>query len=284
MKKCTAYACLLVGLMLVCQAAAACPNADTLKKDADPYEHASYFMYGFDYLSNYIYLGRKDTVPLPYYTPYIGYHMANGLYAKVMASYTTAGRGRWDLLTLEAAYDHTFGSFAVGGYADKYFYNKASNSVKSACKAAAGVYVQYTNDYIEPLFSADVIQNAQSRDFVLGFKADHEFTAVKEKLSIVPTVGYIIGQRHYYNDYLIKSIKKGNKAANIDVVMPAANRMVPLVYELSIECSYVANKWLFTLLPTYAIPQSPASLTIFNRTFQETLSNTFYLELDVRHR
>jgi hypothetical protein len=274
-------ACVL-GLTLLNYSAMA--QSDSSHKDADRYEAATYFMLGFDYLSNYIYMGRKDTLALPYYTPYIGYHMSNGLYAKAMMSYTTAGNGRIDLVTLEAAYDHSFGDLATGAYADKYFYNKASNSVRSLCKAAVGVYAQWTNDYIEPLLLVEAVQFANSRDFVLSFKADHEFDAMKEKLTITPTFSYSVGQRHYYNEYLVKGLERLNNRPNVSAVIPALDRMAPLVYELNAECIYVADKWLFRLVPGYVVPLSPATITIFNKTFQEAISNTFYVELDICYR
>ena len=70
--------------------------------DDDPYDSKSYFMFGFNYLSNNVYLGRKDTVTIPYYTPYISYHNKNGIYVKGLVSYTTAKGGAIDLTTIEA--------------------------------------------------------------------------------------------------------------------------------------------------------------------------------------
>ncbi len=257
----------------------------SLDDEDDPYDTKSYFMGGFNYLSDNVYLGRRDTLTIPYYTPYIGYHYKNGLYAKGMVSYTTAKGGTIDLTTIEAGWDHSFNDhFNCGVNFDKFFYNKNSLSVRANSKGSGGVYGQFNNDIIEPQITFDLNINSKSTDYVIGIILDHDFKLLNKTLHIIPTVGFSSGTQNYYDEYFINRLNKKDKKGNVKTAISNPNRLVPLVYEISTKVTYRVNKWLFTLTPNYVIPLSPATITINKKTSQEKLSNSFYVELDICHR
>ena len=139
---------------LVILAVAKATFAQTLNhndEDDDPYEKITYFMFGLNYLSNNVYLGRHDSTVIPYYSPYIGYHFKNGFYAKGMASFTPVNGTHLDLATLEVGYDHSFGDHFNGGVnAERFYYNKNSTSVRANTKGDIGCYGQLTNVWLEP--------------------------------------------------------------------------------------------------------------------------------------
>src|SRR5579883_1873354 len=91
-------------------------------------ENGSYFSAGVNYVSNNVYLGRKDSVTIPYISPYVEYHNKTGIYGNLMASYLPVSiNGRspdFDLLTLEGGYMHDFFDDHLSGilYFDKYWY------------------------------------------------------------------------------------------------------------------------------------------------------------------
>ena len=251
----------------------------------DPYEHVSYFMYGLNYLSNNVYLGRKDSVAIPYYNPYIGYHLKNGLYAKGMVSITPAQTTHVDLTTLEVGYDHTFGDHFNGGInLDKYYYNKNSRSIRASTKGAAGIDGQYTNDWIEPQITFDANFNKNSTDYVTNFMLDHDFKLADGTLHILPEAAVNIGTKHYYDEYFLANFTRADKKQKIKKAVANAGKYQVADYEFSLKTTYRVSKWLFTLIPTYAIPVNPAVVTLPTRTVTEKLSNSFYVELDVCHR
>ena len=253
--------------------------------DDDPYDSKTYFMLGVNYLSNNVYLGRKDTIIIPYYTPYIGYHFSNGIYAKGSVSYTTAKGGLLDLTTLEAGYDHSFSDHFNGGVnLDKFFYNKNSLSIRANTKGSGGVYGQYNNKIVEPQLTFDLNFNSNSKDYVIGFILDHDFKFLNKALNIIPTAGISSGTQNYYDEYFINRLNKRDKKGKVKSVVSDPNKLVPLVYEFSTKASYMVGKWLFSLTPTYAVPLSPATITINNKTSKEKLSNSFCVELDICHR
>lgn len=277
---------IFISLITITQAAIAQPVTGSYKDEDedDPYEHKSYFMFGLNYLSDNVYLGRKDSVALPYISPYIGYHFSNGLYGKLMVS-DAPTLHRIDLATLEAGYDHSFGDhFNMGAYADKFYYNKNSNSIRSSSKGCLGAYGQFSNDWIEPQLSWDFNFNKASTDYVLGLQLDHDFDIANHTWHIVPAIGINYGTQHYYDEYFINRLTKKDKTIKVKKVLANANNFVPLDYEFSIKVTYRITKWLFTLTPTYAIPTSPSTITLPNRIVTEKLSNSFYMELDICHR
>jgi hypothetical protein len=270
-------------LSLPLMAQQALPDID--EDGNDPYEQLSYFCYGFNYLSNNVYLGRKDTSVIPYYSPYIGYHLKDGLYAKALVSFTSDNGTHADLATLEAGWEHTFNEHFIAAInADRFIYNKNSLSIRANTKGSVGAGGQYTNDYIEPTLYVDVDFNNKSTDYVTSFMLDHDFQLADKKLNIFPAVLVNIGTQRYLDEYYVTRINKKEKT-KLKKVLANANRFVPLDYELSVKTTYMTPRWLFTLIPTYAIPVNAATLTLpGNHIVTEHISNTFYLELDICHR
>ena len=257
-------------------------NTDDDDND-DPYETLSYFMSGLNYLSNNVYLGRKDTLVIPYISPYIGYHYKSGLYAKAMVSYDP-GKGRIDLLTLEAGYDHSFGDHFNGGLnLDKLYYNKNTTSIRANTNGSAGLYGQYANDWLEPQVDFNADFNKKT-DYVLALHLDHNFKIAGNTLNIIPTVTMNAGTQHYLDEYFINRLTKRDKTLKLKKVLGDASKFKALDYEFSTKVTYRVNKWLFTLIPTYVIPVNASTIIFPKTTFQEKLSNTFFVELDVCHR
>src|SRR6516164_3753823 len=84
----------------------------------------------FKYLSNQVYLGRRDSAALPYYIPTISYFHKSGLYASASLNYLkNSAVSRIDLVTLEAGYDFTKGKYEGKLSFTEFFYNSQSTSV-----------------------------------------------------------------------------------------------------------------------------------------------------------
>ncbi len=249
----------------------------------DHYEAKTYFFCGANYLSNNVYLGRKDTVVTPYISPYLGYHFKSGLYGKTQLSYSPRKK-TLDLLTLEAGYEHTFGDHLnTGVNADKFFYNKNTNTIRGNTKGSAGIFGQYENDWLQPTICLDANFNRKT-DYVLGLGLDHNFAMRNRTLNIIPAITMNAGTQHYYEEYFLNKLTKKDKTLKQSKALADAGRFRPLDYELSTNITYRVTKWLFTLNATYAIPVNPNTIIFPKQTFTEKLSNTFYFELDICHR
>ena len=255
----------------------------------DPYDSMTYFMYGINYLSNNVYLGRSDTMVIPYISPYIGYHLGFGLYAKAMVSYDPIRRNWYDphvdVTTIEVGYDHTFGDHLNTTISlDKFFYDKNSINVRANSQGAGTVYGQYSNDWVEPQVIYMTTLNQKSMDYNTAFGLDHNFQFLNNTLNIIPTVTTYTGTQNYYDEYFKKRIEKKDKKVKEDKVISDAKKYKILDYEFSIQVTYRINKWLFSFTPTYAIPLSPSTIKLPTDTRKEKLTNKFFMELDICHR
>ena len=95
-------------------------------------EEKSYISAELNYISDAVFMGRKDSVTAPYLYPSIVYHHKSGFYAKGSFSYLTKpDDSRIDLFLLSSGIDFTwnklFGDFSV----TKYFFNEKSYNVIS---------------------------------------------------------------------------------------------------------------------------------------------------------
>ena len=252
--------------------------------EEDPYDELTYFYSGGNYRSNNVYLGRKDSVKLPYISPFIGYQLHNGLYAKATASYALTKTGHFDLLALEAGYDRNLGRHILTGiWVEKYFYQRNSPSVKAAIKESGTIYCQYKNKKVEPTISITINHN-NSTDFVVGAGLGHNFRFISNTLNLIPAITFYAGSQHYYDEYFINRALKQDKSIPISAAVQNAGAYKPLDVELSAKTTFRANTWFFTVTPTYCVPLSPATIILPYRTVQEHLKSSLYIEIDACHR
>jgi hypothetical protein len=257
-----------------------------IKDIDDPYEHASFFMAGMNYLSDNVYLGRKDSVAIPYYSPYIGYRFQNGISMKATTSFTTTNMLHMDLLTLEAGYDHDFGEhFNTGVNVEKFVYNENTVSIRGNTQSCIGFDGQFSNDYVQPTATFDINFNKSTTDYVGGLAIDHDFAIAGNTLHILPTFTAFYGTQNYYDEYFTTRVTKKNKKLKVAHIINNPEQFVPLDYEISCKATWFYKNWLFTMRPIYAIPLSPSTISLPNKPpIKEKLSNTLYVELDICYR
>jgi hypothetical protein len=76
---------------------------------------SSHWIADLPYQSNDVYLGRRDSVSVPYITPSIGYHDRSGLFLTGSFSYLPkAGMSRIDVVTIEGGYSYTSDGLSAG--------------------------------------------------------------------------------------------------------------------------------------------------------------------------
>lgn len=73
-------------------------------------QEASYFSTDIYYVSDAVFMGRKDSVAAPYLYPLLTYHHKSGFYAKGALSYLTkSNENRVDLFLVSGGYDYRAG-------------------------------------------------------------------------------------------------------------------------------------------------------------------------------
>ena len=237
----------------------------------------SYWKADVNYLTNSVYNGRKDTLPVPYTTPSIGYYHKSGLYAEASLSFLTSNYAfRPDMFIVDAGYNFDIGkNFSGSVSASKYAVNKQSVSVRSEIRGTTDVNAAYNiADIIKLNAGGSLLFNTGNSDILITGGMSHEFNWGEDNSwSMNPTVTANAGSQNYYDNYQkTRTLKTGKKIKNnqtqpgvittTDVVSLHPKRFILLDYELSAPLYYDAKKWGVYFIPTYAIPQNPDTYSI----------------------
>jgi hypothetical protein len=275
-------------IILICDRAAA--------QDSTEDKASSYAKVYLSYLSDNVYLGRKDSVRLPYISPSFAYYHKSGFFVSATTSYLPT-ESRMDAVVLSTGYSFSKkkweGEFSI----DKDFYSSKSYSVKSEITGSGNAYIACDLDFIKPSFNGTISFGANT-DYSTCFGVEHDFAAFNDNLQISPSLLMNASTQNYYNDYYKKrkyaKTRKGKVVAyNVTANAVDASKFKVMDYEASVPLSYKANRFTFDFTPTYAIPVNPNNIlyTIkssngqtVNRTNTEHIGNTFYWMVEVSYR
>src|SRR5450631_2589356 len=253
----------------------------------------SYLAAGLSFLNNNVYLGRKDSVNIPYITPDMAYYFKSGFYIESSLSYVISfAQNRIDAGTFSGGYNFISKNYIGEVTASKFFYSSQSTNVKSEVKGSLDYYNSYNFGFITPTVTA-TLDFGTKTDIVGEFGIEHSFGAFKDKLYITPTLTANASTQNYYNNYYRKrryTIKRKGKPpiigiAKVTGIVEDASTFKLLDYEISVPFEYQTGKFIFTFNPVYAIPVNPAIVQITTvkqnntsttRTAIEKIGNTFY--------
>jgi hypothetical protein len=258
-----------------------------------PAPKKSYWQGGLSYLSDNVYLGRKDSVKIPYVMPTIGYYHKSGLYADATLGYAVLpGNSHIDMFSLEAGYALTKGNFDGQLSASKFYYSSESYSVRSDIDANIVLDAAYDLRFIKPTFEATLNFGSSTTDYVLTWGLQHTFYAAGDAIDITPSVLMNMGTQNYYDSYY-RNRKYSTKRKNgttvkgtitATVIDPSAFKTMD--YEASVPINYTLGKFTFNFTPTLAIPVNPAEVTRVTKptgggatskvVALEKLNNSFY--------
>lgn len=268
--------------------------------DSAPSHHHKYshFATGITFQSDDVYLGRKDSTALPYYTPTVSYFHKSGLYATASISYLkNATASRVDLVTVDAGYMFTKGKYAGTFTVTKYFYNSQSTSVTSDIKASADYLNSYDLGFIKPSFTA-TLNMGDKTDFAATLGLSHTIELIKDKWEITPGFNAEGSTQDFYSDYYRnrkykikkKKVVVGTGEAEVTGTVLNASTFRVLDYEATMPIEYSIGKCTIGFTPTYNMPVHPATLAIHtvkdngqitDTTRTEKIANTFYFTLAV---
>ncbi|MBS1605346.1 MAG: hypothetical protein JST42_21960 [Bacteroidetes bacterium] len=285
-------------LLLVFLTIAACrPEASiaqTASDSAKPYRSRSYLEIAVNYQSDNVYLGRKDTVRLPYVIPTFTYNHRSGIYLSASAAWLNAAdANRIDLVTLDLGYSVKKGHYTGDYWFSKYFYNKDASSVTSGIPASLNMSDGYDLGFLKPTLDL-TLDIATHLDFQTGFGLEHKFTAFDDDLEITPRIAANASTLNFYDSYYRnrrfrkqkgKTIITGTEQITAVVTNASAFRIMD--YEASLPLSYSLGSLIFSCTPSYVIPVHPSVISV-TRTYSvttipgttklqtEQLSNTFF--------
>jgi hypothetical protein len=274
---------------------------DSIFNDAGFLQPKSFWLANINYLSNNVYLGRKDSVLSPYFTASVGYYHKSGLFVNASASYLTEpGQGRIDLATIDGGYSLIKPKFEGLVTISKYIFSSESYNVRSEIEGSANIFIAYDFDFIKPTLQT-TLNFGDNTDYAAELGLEHTFYAIERKLTITPTFDVNASTQNYYNNYYKfrryspkrKLIRRLFGSGTLSAYVENPGEFKILNYECSLPVTYSIKKFTFNFSPSYAVPQNAAvvDVTITSTRFgtttkqrgKEQISNSFFFVTGVSY-
>ena len=268
------------------------------KKSSD----STTFSIQVDYLSNYSYNGRVDSIKYPYQTTTASLHLANGLFSNFSASYLlTPGMKGFDFFELDLGYEYKIGKKIYGEiYGSKYFYSGGSNLINGNISSDIGASFNYDFTYFQFNNLLDVFfTNKSDIQFTPGVEKTIYFgNADNSSWSINPYLYCNFSTVNYYESNVTRRLNGprgpragpaiGPQLTSTTVVQNTGFKL--LNTDFSMPLSYENTHWLATFTPTYSIPFnkietiSTNTITSATGTTTNKVNSTPYSELHLNNQ
>jgi hypothetical protein len=268
------------------------------KKSSD----STTFSIQVDYLSNYSYNGRVDSIKYPYQTTTASLHLANGLFSNFSASYLlTPGMKGFDFFELDLGYEYKIGKKIYGEiYGSKYFYSGGSNLINGNITSDIGASFNYDFTYFQFNNLLDVFfTNKSDIQFTPGVEKTIYFgNADNSSWSINPYLYCNFSTVNYYESNVTRRLNgpRGPRAGpaigpQLTSTTVVQNKGFKLLNtDFSMPLSYENTHWLATFTPTYSIPFnkietiSTNTITSATGTTTNKMNSTPYSELHLNNQ
>jgi hypothetical protein len=264
------------------------------KQQDSAFENRSYFKIGATYLSNSVYNGRKDSVPISYFTPSISFNHKSGIYANTSLSYQT-NAARIDVINVELGYNFDWNKkLSQSVFLGRSFFNDSSSNVQSSYKGYAGFAITYNNAYFN-LSNYTNINFGNKTDWALNFTIDKNIVLNKsETWSLNPALTFNFATNNLSPQ---NYIRQTNKRVTTTIESVKNNKFNLLSCDINASLSYEKNNFSLHLSPYYTIALSPFEANFKSTTkrpgqqdvtryysYKETIENTFYIELGFSYK
>lgn len=247
-----------------------------------------------DFISDAVFMGRKDSVTAPYLYPSLIYHHKSGFYAKGSFSYLTKPYdNRLDLFLLSSGVELKLKKLSADLSITKYFFNDESSNVISDVTADITSDLVYDIDVFNIEMSASSYFNKNSSsDFFLTFGLSHDFLILENKFQISPGLEINFGSQNFYQEYYNRIIKgngsgqmSGNPMNTETVITIEENekfKVLSLEFGIPMWYNYKAASFFF--MPVIVFPQSEANILNGETLIKEKLEETFYWMVGMSYR
>jgi len=254
----------------------------------------SYLLTDISFQNDAVFMGRNDSIAVPYLVPSIGYYDASGFFADASLSYLTkSSENRVDLFLLTAGYRFDFNKLSGAISGTKYFFNDNSYSIQSEIEADISAILTYDFDIVQASLTASTyFSNDSNTDFFIGTQLAKSIYTTDKSLEIIPTLALHAGSQYFYEEYY-KYNRVGNRKGNGNgqnqqvgttvVGIDEVNKFNLLNIELSLPIRYYSNSFIFSFSPHLAFPQSNATIVTEHGIIQEDLKEVFYFSAGVSY-
>nr|WP_321230128.1 hypothetical protein [uncultured Psychroserpens sp.] len=260
-------------------------------------QDSSYIALSLNFISDAVFMGRKDSISAPYLYPSVTFHHKSGFYANGSFSYLTEpNESRVDLSLITLGYDFSFKKFEGDISVTKYFFNEDSYNVISQVEADLTANLEYHFDVLKfGVMASSFFSNDSKIDLILISEVSRDYITKNEKFQISPTIGAYFGSQNFYEQYYINTQfgsgqSQGQGQGGSDNVLIQNNIKINesekfnlMAIELSLPIWYVHEPYAFLFAPNLVLPQNESDLIIDNILVKENLEITFYWMLGVSY-
>ena len=240
-----------------------------------------------NYLSNYTYNGRADSIMAPYFYTTATVNFPSGIYRSFSLNYLlTPGQSRYDYAELDLGYNYSLSEKITGDiYGSKYFYSTNSNLINGNVTSDFGFTFNYDLTYLNFHNAFDIFfTNKADMQLVPGIEKDILLsTSNDNKLIITPGVYSSFSTLNFYESSVNRRLN-GIKNSKLKP-LPTPGTIISnttvdqkglkfLDMEFSLPISYDFNNWNISLVPTFAIPFNKITTTSQNTITLNGVSNT----------
>lgn len=257
------------------------------------HEEKSFLSADITFISDAVFMGRKDSIAAPYLYPSLTYHHKSGIYGTGSFSYLTkSDQSRIDVSILTLGYDFTANKLSGDLSVTKYFFSDDSYNVIAEVQADITALLRYDLDVINIAATGiTLFTNDSSSDLFLSSEISHDFITNDQKFQFSPTAGVFFGSQNFYDQYFVTSryssgqgsggngsgAGTGGTATTVTTVsVEESEKFNLMAFELSLPSWYSHKNFTISFLPTLVFPQSPATLVIDDEVVEEELDTTFY--------
>ena len=260
----------------------------TLISQNETESDSTYVLVDMNFISDAVFMGRKDSISNPYFYPSLTYHHKSGFYGTGSFSYLSKpDEGRVDLLLLTAGFDFSIKKLDGDVSITKYFFNENSYNVISEVDADLTAQLVYDFKVVNLGLTSSIYFNSDgNNDIFLSSEISHDYISKSEKFQISPTAGFYLGSQNFYEQYYINNRFGGGRGQqqsqgngstqSTQIEIKESEKFGLMAIEFSLPIWYVEEPWIFSILPAYVIPKNPATLAVDDIISEEDLENTFY--------
>ena len=286
-------ACLTVLLIIPCFVL---PQHNTQTAKEISQTNISYILTDLSFMNDAVFMGRRDSIAAPYILPSLGYFDKSGFFVDTSISYLVGSQeNRVDLILGSLGYLFSGDRLSGGVSGTLYYFNEDSYNVKSMVVGDLSGFISYDLKAIEiSLLASTYFNDGASADIFTGLMLDHMFYSRDKRFVVDPMISIYAGTQYFYQEYY-RSSRLGNRKdqgqgnggsepvapTNVDILQVAEFNLLNI--EVSVPVQYYYKNFVFSFYPTWAFPQSSATIVTDDALIQEDLNNIFYFSTSISY-
>jgi len=262
------------------------------------------FKIQLDYLIDYIYNGRADSIKYPYQITTASVNFANGIYLNFGADYLLSeGDKRFDFFQFDLGYEFDIDKKWSGSvYGTKFFYSSQSALLNGNISSDFGGTLSYDAGFVELSNTLDVFFASKADiQYNLGFEKSFSSEKGDTKFSFTPGLYGNFSSLNYYESEVTRRLSPKNPAiknpanknpVTVNVISNTTANQQGIKFmsmELSLPISYENKSFGFSIYPAYAIPYNAINTTttvrnVANNNIINKVNSTPYSETHLQNR